>query len=259
MVSLTTDDVTSLIRDVDAGLESDVRHPACSVGNGSEPPHLLWGHGTGQQVAVGVTPGGLEFRTGEYWASGWSDLEAMDDPWLSEAVARQVAALRASMRVAAERQERLARRTSTPRLSTVDLVVAFLEAPSPDRFEQTLSKVVLWVDHRDDDESVVAGVNSQLGGAMVTAAWTDDGRLTIRGPRGERTVEPKSRDVTLRTLATLLGAGFELRQWVGGGVGDTAAIVGLSADAWRTVTDARSVRALDAQFRRIHTRSKIFG
>lgn len=257
-MSLTTHDVTSLIRDVETGRESDVRHPAHPTSEAGEPPHLVWGLG-GHPTAVGVTPGGLEFRSGEYWASRWSDLEVTDEPWVLEDVERQVAALRASMRVASERQERLARRASTPGQSVADLVIGYLEAPSPDLFERTLSQAVLWVDHRDDDEAVVAGVDRQLGGAAVTAAWTDDGRLTIRGPQGERTVAPTSRDVTLRALATLLGAGFELRHWVGGAVGDTAAIVGLPAEAWRSVAAARSARALDAQFRRIHARSKVFG
>jgi hypothetical protein len=106
---------------------------------------------------------------------------------------------------------------------------------------------------------VVAGVSRQLGGAPVAARWAGNGRLVISGPHGERTVNPKTRDTTLRALATVLGPGFELRYWIGGVPGDTAAIIGLSADAWADVVAARSVRARDAQFRRIHARSTIFG
>lgn len=259
MVSLTTDDVLSLVRDLEAGLDSAAARPTFSAGSENEPPHLAWGLGSGRPTAVGVTPGGLEFRTGEYWASRYSDLEVTDDPWIVEGVARNAVALRESMRIASERQAKRARRESAPKSSTVDLVAAYLESPSQERFEQTLSDAVLWVDHRDDDESVVAGVDRQLGGGTVSAAWTDGGRLTVRGPLGERTVQPKTRDVTLRALATLLGPEHELRHWVGGVPGDTIAVLGLSAQAWRSVATARTARALDAQFRRIHGRSKVFG
>jgi hypothetical protein len=264
MGRLTNDDVRSLIRDIAAGPESAVRPPAFSAGTAGEPPHLVWGLGSGQPMAVGVMPGGPEYRTGEYWAAGYSELEVTDDPWVVDGVARDAAALRESMRVASERQAKLAVRASTVESSTagkspVDTVVAYLGSPSPDRFEQLFSDVALWVDHRDDDESVVAGVSRRLDGATVTARWTAAGRLVLSGPHGERTVTPKSRDTTLRALATTVGPEFELRQWVGGIPGDTVAIVVLPTEAWTAVAAARSVRARDAQFRRIHARSTIFG
>ena len=263
MGRLTNDDVTSLIRDIEAGLESAARPPAFSAGTDGEPPHLVWGLGSGQPMAVGVTPGGPEYRTGEYWAAGYAELEVTDDPWVADGVARNAAALRQSMRVASERQAKLARRANTAEApsagkATVDTLVAYLES-SPDRFEQLFSEAALWVDHRDDDESVVAGVNRRLDGATVTARWTATGRLALSGPHGERTVIPTSRDTTLRALATMLGPEFELRQWVGGTPGDTVAIVVLPAQDWAAVAAARSVRARDAQFRRIHARSTIFG
>lgn len=251
MGRLTSDDVTSLIRDIEAGLESAATAPAFSAGNSGEPPHLAWGLGSGQPMAVGVTPGGLEFRTGEYWASGYAELEVTDDPWVADGVERSAVALRESMRLASERRARLVRRERTRSVPTVDKVIAYLEAPGPDRFEKTLSDVVLWVDHRDDDESVVAGVNRQLDGATVTATWTDAGRLTIHGPQGERTVTPATRDVTLRAVATLVGPEHELRQWVGGVPGDTVAVLALPATSWGSVVTARSARAVDSEFRRI--------
>lgn len=259
MGRLTSEDVTSLIRDIEAGLESAAVQPACSAGNAHEPPHLVWGLGSGQPVAVGVTPGGLEYRTGEYWAASYAELEVTDDPWVADGVGRNVAALRESMRIASEREAKLAWRASTPRSSTADRVVAYLESPSPDRFEQLLSDAALWVDHRDDDESVVAGVSRRLDGAAVTARWAAAGRLVISGPRGERTVTPATRDTTLRALAALIGPEHELRHWVGGVPGDTAALVVLPAEGWAAVAAARSARARDAQFRRIHARSTIFG
>lgn len=187
-----------------------------------------------------------------------------DDPWVADGVARNAAALRESMRVASERQAKLARRASTPGSSTtgkatVDALVAYLESPSPDRFEQLFSDAALWVDHRDDDESVVAGVSRRLDGATVTACWTAAGRLVLSGPHGERTVTPRSRDTTLRALATMVGPEVELQQWVGGPPSDTLAIVVLHAEAWAAVAAARSARARDAQFRRVHARSTIFG
>lgn len=264
MGRLTNDDVTSLIRDIEAGPESAVRPPAFSAGTAGEPPHLVWGLGSGQPMAVGVTPGGPEYRTGEYWAAGYSELEVTDDPWVADGVARNAAALRESMRVASERAAKLVQRASTPKPSTagtatVDTLVAYLESPGPDHFEQLFSDAALWVDHRDDDESVVAGISRRLDGATVNARWTAAGRLVLSGPNGERTVTPKSRDTTLRALATMVGPEFELRQWVGGTPGDTVAIVVLPAEAWAAVAAARSARARDAQFRRIHARSTIFG
>lgn len=269
MGRLTNDDVTSLIRDIEAGLESAARPPAFSAGTDGEPPHLVWGLGSGQPMAVGVTPGGPEYRTGEYWAAGYSELEVTDDPWVADGVARNAAALRESMRVASEHRAKLARRASAAESSaggqaragkaTVDAVVDYLGSPGPDRFEQLFSEAALWVDHRDDDESVVAGVSRRLDGATVTARWTDAGRLVLSGPRGERTVTPTSRDTTLRALATMVGPEFELRQWVGGTPGDTVAIVVLPSQDWAAVAAARSARARDAQFRRIHARTTIFG
>jgi hypothetical protein len=259
MGRLTEGDVTSLIRDIEAGLEGAATTPVFSAGGVDEPPYLAWGLGSGRPTAVGVTPGGLEFRTGEYWAASYSELEVTDDPWVADGVERNALALRESLRVAAERTAKLARRASGPRPSAADNIVAYLGSPGPESFERLLSDVVLWVDHRDDDESVVAGVSRLLDGVPVSARRTAAGRLTISGPHGERTVTPKTRDTTLRALATVLGPGFELRQWVGGVPADTVAIAALPAEAWAGVAAVRSARAREAQFRRIHARSTIFG
>jgi hypothetical protein len=85
-------------------------------------------------MAVGVTPGGLEFRTGEYWATAYSELEVTDDPWVADGVALNAAALRESMRVASERQAKLARRASSPKRSAVNDVIAYLGSPGPESF-----------------------------------------------------------------------------------------------------------------------------
>ncbi len=92
MTDLTEQDVLDLIHDVEAGRESAATHPFASS-RADKPPHLIWGLGEAQPLAVGVTEHGMQFRTGEYWASGWDDLEPTEDPWVIEGVQRNAVAL----------------------------------------------------------------------------------------------------------------------------------------------------------------------
>lgn len=257
MARLTPQDVLDLIRDIESGRESAASHPFASS-PGDECPHLIWGLGGAQPSAVGVTARGLEFRTGEYWASGWRELEETDDPWVVEGVERNAAALRRSMEAATARQEERSAREDEKKTSTADLIIDFLEDPTADRFDQMLSGTAVWIDHRDDDDAVVAAISRTLGRGVLTAT-SDGARLTIAGPNGERTITPESRDVTLRTIAGVLAPEIELRQWIDDKPADTVGIVVLTEQERVAVVAARSERALNARLRRVHGRSRIFG
>lgn len=256
MVSLTVQDVLDLIRDIDAGKESAATHPFAS--SDDECPHLIWGLGVSQPLAVGVVAQRLEFRTGEYWASSWRELEEADDPWIIEGVERNAAALRRSIDAATSRlAERSTREGKNP-LSTVDKIITFLDNPTQEQFDRDLFHDAIWIDHRDEDDTVVAAIARKLSHGMLTA--TSDGpRLTIAGPHGERTITPRSRAVTLKAIAAVLAPNIELRQWSGAQPADTVGILVLTENDRHTIIAARSERALNAQFRRIHERSKIFG
>lgn len=260
MTGLTTQDVLDLIRDIEAGRESTARHPFAT--STAEPPHLIWGLGQSGPRGVAVVGDKLEFRMGEFWASSWKDLEKTDDSWITDAIAESVFFLRSSMETASGRIEELAARDSAQKASKsvklADKVVAFLEDPTAERFEKEFSSETVWIDHGDEDDTVIAAIARKLGRGVLTVA-SDGPRLTITGPNGEKTITPQSRDVTLRAITTVLPPEIELRQWVGGRPADTVGIIVLPTADRDAIIASRSERALNAQFRRLNSRSKIFG
>ncbi|WP_344336580.1 hypothetical protein [Brevibacterium salitolerans] len=258
MTNLSPDDVLGLIRDVDGDSEGDLRRPHV-VSTGEHPPHLIWGLGKdGATVAIGLAPQGLEYRIGEFWASGWDDLEPTQDPWVIEGMQRTADTLRRSIDSALKRRAERAARESAPRRPTAARVIDYLRHPSPERFEQLLSAVTVRVDHRDDDDAVVARIARMLPTGTLAVDTAHAPAFTIAGPGGERTVTPTGRDVTLRALAAVLGPDIELRRWVDDEPGDTVAVLVFTASERRAIIEALSQRALDARFRLIGARSRVF-
>lgn len=257
MADLTSDDVLRLIRDVEEGNESAAEQPLVASA-GPHPPHMVWGIGAGQPVAVAVTAQGLEFRTGEYWATGWGDLESTDDPWVIEGIVRNAVALRHSIDVTTRNRAVRAAREDAAKTSTAERVIDYLEAPGPESFETTLTEAAIWVDHRDEDATIVAAVARKLPAGSLTVADEDGVSFTVTGPRGSQRIAPMNRDVTLRAIAAVIGPEAELRLWIDSPLGDTVAIIVVSAPDILEITRARSERALNSRFRRIGPRSRIF-
>lgn len=174
-----------------------------------------------------------------------------------EGMQRTADTLRRSIDSALKRRAERAARESAPRRPTAARVIDYLRHPSPERFEQLLSVVTVRVDHRDDD-AVVARIARMLPTGTLAVDTAHAPALTIAGPGGERTVTPTGRDVTLRALAAVLGPDIELRRWVDDEPGDTVAVLVFTASKRRAIIEALSQRALDARFRLIGARSRVF-
>ncbi len=144
----------------------------------------------------------------------------------------------------------------------------YLDAPSEERFHALLGDeedVIVWIDHRDDEESIVSAIESCLKTDKLTSKVVDsdnehgfDFIIKYKGAKKRVpfvTLGTHNRQEAIVTLNELLSPDYEVRFCVDSSGSDTLAYIPLSCNDWNKLENQYGVIAVRRRFYPINKES----